>query len=190
MKNKSKNIKTPKTQQQQLNLFKSPKTEHGGSLNKGKRKTIRPLDSKRPVHIVLRSNKARGTLSLIHKKAAIKALLNRFAEKNFVKIHQLANVGNHLHIVVSFPHRSYFARFLKTITGRIAVLMTGAKKGEKKGKFWDELAYTRVVNWGRDFIQTAEYITKNLFEGEGVTLLTVNGFRHFQILRGKLIGSG
>src|SRR5437773_904919 len=38
---------------------------HGGAYAMGKRKTRRPYDSKRPIHLVLRSKRARGELSML-----------------------------------------------------------------------------------------------------------------------------
>ncbi len=75
---------------------------------------------------------------------------------------------------------------MRTVTGRIAALVTKAKKGHKIGRFWDGLAYTRVVRWGTDLLNVRHYITKNLFEGEGVRLLTSKGFRTFRIVDGRL----
>lgn len=42
------------------------RTEHGGSLYKGRRKETRPLASKRPMHVVFRSSRARGAWSFLH----------------------------------------------------------------------------------------------------------------------------
>jgi hypothetical protein len=47
------------------------------------------------------------------------------------------------------------------------MLMTGAKKG-RKGKFWTELAWSRVVNWGRDLLALGDYLSKNVLESLGV----------------------
>jgi hypothetical protein len=45
--------------------FKTRST-HGGELARGKRKTMRPLDPKQALHLVLRSSKAKGSLSMLH----------------------------------------------------------------------------------------------------------------------------
>ena len=48
--------------------------------------------------------------------------------------------------------------------------VTGARKSVElaDGRFWDELAYTRVVEWGRDLARTTRYIVTNLFEAAGL----------------------
>jgi hypothetical protein len=45
-----------------------PRAEHGGSIRQGRRKLARPVDPKRPLHVVLRSEKAKGDLSLLRGK--------------------------------------------------------------------------------------------------------------------------
>ena len=175
-------------QPKQLKFFKKPKLEHGGRINAGKRKIIRPLDSKRALHVVLRSSRARGKWSMLNpqNKNKMLSLLEKTARANGVKVYQFANVGNHLHLVIKFRHRDHFKKFLRSFAGRAAALITGAKKGHGVGKFWDTLAYTRIVEWGRDFISLCEYVTKNLFEGQGGELLTAYGYRRFQISNGLL----
>lgn len=57
--------------------------------------------------------------------------------------------------------------FLRIIAGQIAFDITGAKKGNKIGRFWDHLVYTRIINWGRHFETLQAYLIKNLLEGIG-----------------------
>lgn len=181
---------------QQLNLFTKSKfpnlsgveLEFGGSLRKGRRKIARPVDPKRPLHVVLRSSRARGHLSLLaeNNKACVNRVLRGALGRYRVKILEKANVGNHIHLVIQPKTRKDFQGFMRMITGRIAALVTKAKKGRKVGRFWDGLAYTRIVRWGTDLLNVRHYITKNLFEGEGVELPTTSGFRTFRIRSGKL----
>ncbi len=51
---------------QQLNFFRptSFKKEHGGSISTGKRKNRRPLSTKAPIHLVLKSELAIGQRAL------------------------------------------------------------------------------------------------------------------------------
>lgn len=116
----------------------------------------------------------------------VRTVVSIAAEKNHVKIEQFANVGNHLHLLIRVKTRDGFKNFLRTITARIAILVTGAVKGRPFGKFWDHLAFSRIVEWGRDLIGTREYLTKNQFEGEGIEIMTSDGPRIFRIRRGTL----
>jgi hypothetical protein len=84
-----------------------------------------------------------------------------------VKIYRSVNVGNHLQLLVHARKRSHFQSFLRVVSGRIAMLVTGARKGLVVGRFWDRLAYSRVVGWGREFDILLQYLVKNLFESKG-----------------------
>ena len=44
----------------------------------------------------------------------------------------------------------------------------GVRKGQPKGKFWDALAYSKVVNWGRHFENTKFYVILNDIEASGI----------------------
>jgi hypothetical protein len=141
---------------------------HGGAMAKGKRKTRRPLDSKRPVHLILRSSKARGVYSfkLGKNKMWIYKLVHEKAEKFGLQLQGFANVGNHLHFKLKFKRREQFQGFLKSITSLIARHVTGARKGQKFGKFWDFLAYTKVVKVWAQEVKLDNYIVANAIEGE------------------------
>lgn len=154
-----------------FNQFKSNyRTEHGGDLGKGRRKLYRPFDPRRPLHLTLRSDRARGTWSLLDQKneRRVRHIVYRFARKNGVKIYKYANSGNHLHLLVQSKRHEDFKAFLKTITGLIARAVTGARKSHATGKFWGALAWSRVVNWGRDFRGVLDYILMNEMEAAEV----------------------
>jgi REP element-mobilizing transposase RayT len=151
---------------------------HGGEHSKGKRKTYRPVDPKQALHVVLRSSRAKGELSMLHPRnhQAVHDFTYKTARKLGVKIYQFSNVGNHLHLLLKFPSRLIWKRFLREIAGGIAMLVTGAKKGsalkknENQRGFWDYLAFTRIIKFGRDFENVLEYLVKNLFEGSGIPM--------------------
>ncbi len=54
-------------------------------------------------------------------------------------------MGNHLHLKIRFKDRKYVGQFLKSFSATLARAITGAKKGNKFGKFWDGLVFTRVL---------------------------------------------
>lgn len=140
------------------------------------------------MHIVLRSSRARGGWSLLGSEKrkivdrAIEAATGRFR----VRVYDRANVGNHLHFVLKARTHDAYRAFIRYLSGRIAFEVTGAKKGRAKGRFWDSIPYSRVLGWGRDFINARIYVTKNLFEGEGVELMTPDGPRVFRIRDGTV----
>ena len=159
---------TPRTFKQ-FALFKAPDLFHGSNLRRGKRKIARPLDPKRTIHLVLKSSQARGEQSFLQTRYTkrIQLLVEQTARCYGIKIYQYANVGNHLHLLIKTQTRLAFQNFLRIIAGKIAILVTRAKKGQKKGKFWDKLAFTRVVNWGKDFSNLTKYFIKNQIESFG-----------------------
>lgn len=147
--------------------FAPRRLAHGGSVSKGRRKLARPLASKKPVHLVLKSSCAKGQLSLLgpRHRLGVDQTIRRWARHFAVTLHFFENMGNHLHIVVSFPRRANFQKFLKTIAAQIAKLVTGARKGHPFGKrFWDTLAFTRVITGRRDFLGMQNYLRKNEIE--------------------------
>jgi hypothetical protein len=145
-------------------------TRHGGGERKGRRKTARPVATRRPMHVTLRASRAVGPSSLLRPLccAQISAIVAGFAAKNGVHVLRFANVGDHLHLVVRAKTRLGFQNYLRTIAGLIARTATGAVKGRASGKFWDELAFSRVVEWGRDLKRTLNYVLNNAMEGLAV----------------------
>jgi REP element-mobilizing transposase RayT len=100
-------------------------------------------------------------------KLRVLAAAKRWESRAGVLLMGFENVGNHLHLVVLARKRGELQKFLRGFAGQVAMLMTGAKKG-RKGKFWTELAWSRVVNWGRDLLSLGDYLSRNLLESLGV----------------------
>ena len=126
---------------------------HGGMNLKKRRKVKRPLTPGAITHVVLKSSKAQGNLSFYKHKKTVQALLKERSKKFFVEILDYVNMGNHLHLKVRFKDPKRFQNFLRTFSGLLARKLTKAHRGTKFGKFWDGLAYTRVLlskieEWG------------------------------------------
>lgn len=151
----------------QLSLLPKPALEHGSTLREGKRKIARPIDTKRAMHLVMRASRARGHWSMLREehKSRIEHVIGRTSNRHGVRVYRFSNVGNHLHFLVRARTREGFQSFLRVVTAQTATIVTGAKKGNPKGKFWDALAYSRVVSWGREFKKLQAYLSKNLLEG-------------------------
>jgi hypothetical protein len=143
---------------------------HGGDERKGKRKLARPIDPKRAMHLVLRSERAKGDWSMLRIRNAkpIERILWTAARKNQVRIYRYANSGNHLHLLVKAKTRQGFQNFARTAAALIARAVTGAKKGNPTGKFWEGLMFSRVVAWGKGFFHAKYYVIQNELEGLGL----------------------
>jgi REP element-mobilizing transposase RayT len=159
------------SKQKQLHFLKnlniSNKKTYGG-ITKGKRKVARPISSKKWSHLVLKSSKAKGNLSLSTSTNSVKVntIIKKQALKHGVQISDFVNMGNHLHLKVRPHSRTGFQRFLKSTTAMIARAVTGAKKGFKFGKFWDGLAFTRVIQSGYELFQLKGYFEANRVESK------------------------
>lgn len=176
---------------QQLQLIKKDLRFFGGALLKGKRKKLRPLSSKDPIHIVMRSIYAKGNDSFLAKRnhAAIERFINTFARQFNIRVYQRAIVGNHIHLVIRSPHRNQYKAFIKALSGKIASHVMrdqsfdqflGSKGGDggqqaksalrsqrKPQGFWEFRPFTRVMYWGRDFKKCCEYLRQNTLEAIG-----------------------
>jgi hypothetical protein len=90
------------------------------------------------------------------------------ARKAGVRVYEYATVGNHIHMVVRARCRAGFQTFLRAFAGIAARLVTGARRGRPTGRFWDTLAYSRVLHWGREFRRARDYVLQNELEALGV----------------------
>ena len=141
---------------------------HGGVYSQNKRKTARPFSAKKPMHLVVRSSKAKGSLSMWRFKSSIRRIVVRYAEVCDIKIYKYSNNGNHLHLVIKADDRAGFQKFLRTTLGLIAREVTRARKADAKGRYWDALAFTRVADWGRAYDTLRKYVELNILEAAGV----------------------
>jgi REP element-mobilizing transposase RayT len=154
----------------QLQLFASTPKTHGGEASRGRRKGARPVATKRPMHVILRSSRARGEWNFLRRAHAtrVKGIAHSTARRFGVRLHRFENVGNHLHLIVQAKRRADFQNFLRVLAQAVCFLVTKARKGSPIGKFWDALAFSRVVEWGRDYLNLLEYLRKNEWEAGGM----------------------
>jgi len=141
--------------------------QFGGSLlKKSNAKTARPLSTKHGMHVVLRSSKAKGEWSLrsLKNQKMVEKTLKLLAKKYGIKIHEFANAGNHLQLLIKLQNRGNFKPFVRALTGTIALKATGATK--LKGleeKFWDYRPWTRVIELKKAYsIAKDDFVLKHL----------------------------
>jgi REP element-mobilizing transposase RayT len=86
----------------QLSFLPPPEREFDPAKRKGKRKTERPFHPKLALHITMRSGRARGEWSMLKqgRRLMIQDLAHRTAKKHRMELYRLANVGNHLHLLL------------------------------------------------------------------------------------------
>lgn len=139
---------------------------HGGSPLRKRRKVARPLVPGAIHHLVLKSSKARGELGFYKNRKLVAKLLLERSRRHFVEILQWVNVGNHLHLKVRFKNREQFQNFLRTFTALLARKLTGARRNHSFGRFWDALAFTRILTSKYEELGLRGYFSANLKESE------------------------
>lgn len=167
------------------------RTEHGGSLLLGKRRTKRPLSLKSPHHLVLRSDFAYGRRALTRHRPLIHRVIRKAQKRFDIKVHEIGIEFNHIHLDARGRTRSGLQNFFRVVAGHIAQeilrevpIKPGEKsrggvhhpsaggapqvKREKENKFWQTRIYTRIVSWGRDWLAVKAYIIQNRLEGLGL----------------------
>jgi hypothetical protein len=167
----------------QLQLFSNAENrnrrEHGGSIRKGKRKLARPISTKQPLHLVMRSSRAKGQWSFLHSRnrGVILGLVAETADRYGIRVDRFDNVGNHLHFVMQGKNRLLIRSFLKVLPQKIMFAVTGAKKGNPVGRFFDGIVYSRLVTWGREYEILRSYLWKNALEALGLDRVTIEEWR-------------
>ena len=141
------------------------RTEHGGTVRRGRRKLDRPVSTRRPMHVVLTSQRARGAWSLRRHERAVRDTLREMAHRFGIVVYDHANVGSHLHLLVRARRRDAFQAFLRSFAGILARRVTGARRGRPSGRFFSGLAWSRVVGWGRDYLGVRHWVFRNRIEG-------------------------
>ena len=94
---------------------------YGGTASIGKRKSRRPLDPSKALHVVMRSNNAKGGRSLRRHQAFVKGQLQKLAMRWQIRVYRFSNNGNHLHLLVRGRHRDDIISFLRTFSATIAM---------------------------------------------------------------------
>lgn len=132
----------------------------GGISLKKRRKTARPLIEGLVHHVVFKSSRATGKLSFYTHKRLVQNLLKDRSKKFYIEILDFVNMGNHLHLKVRFKDKKRFQNFLRTFSAILARKITGAHRSNAFGKFWDGLAFTRILT-----SKLEELGLKGYFEG-------------------------
>ena len=141
---------------------KSPRTFGGENLI-GKRKMKRPLSTREPIHLILRTHSefARELFSPLYKKSmkTVKLTANQFQ----IKIYELAFNFTHVHLVIKLKNKSDYVKFIRALTARLAAL--ARRTLQKKALcVFQHRPYTRIVSWGRDWRRLIEYVLNNQVE--------------------------
>ena len=172
---------------------KLAEAEFGGSRLRGNAREARPISTRRPIHLVMRSDLAKGHRSFLEKRFALRIedLVRRVARKKGVKLYRYANAGNHLHLLVLPGSRKGYQGFIRAITGLVPRMILGTERGKplpEEVSFWDARPFTRIVEWGRDFKGVGAYLLQNKLEALGFVPYLPRGLKKSRARAGPTAG--
>lgn len=157
----------------------------GGDLSKGKRKVARPLATNRPIHLVLKSTRAKGQLSFLNHQSHLDRVLKSVSKKWGIVIRRTAWVGNHVHCIIEVGSRFQYRAWIRELTAGIVRTLSQRcrlrlnERGEMNRSslldsladlksFFDHRPWTRIIEWGKDYRQALDYLTLNQMEAFGL----------------------
>ncbi|MBK7892055.1 MAG: hypothetical protein IPJ84_14815 [Bdellovibrionales bacterium] len=155
---------------QQTTLHGFPKKER--AFSPGRRTTrasrqYRPVATKEAMHLVLRSDRARGTKSLLKYDHVVRAVIAKLALRHGVRVYRVVNAGNHLHITLKLSKQFLWHGFISGVTGGIARALGFKRDENSKRGFWNSRPFTRMIAWGRDYNVVKDYHVLNQLEADG-----------------------
>jgi len=166
------------------------KKEFGGSLLQGKRKSARPLSTKKPTHLIL---KCTGKSVFNPSNRKLENLIRNQANKYGIKVYEVALNWTHVHLLIRLPSREAYVAFIRTVTALIVKFIskvgvfskpgdtsnklgaTSKTKGEKLKSIFDLRPYTKILSWGKQFQRVVEYLELNTLEALGLIVRKKKG---------------
>ncbi len=133
-------------------------------------KVRRPIDSKLPLHLVLKSQQSVLRLPKTYRLVSME--IRRWAAMCGVKIFKVAVEANHIHLAIQVKKRQMWKRFIRGLSGSIArklMCLGYSPSGRSKSKgFWRQRPFTRVVrSWRQAFKNLVRYVEMNEWEAAG-----------------------
>lgn len=159
----------------------NPQFFGGSLLDKGNPRGKRPLSTKKPIHVTMRSTTAVGRRSLLNRYASqiTQSTLAECAKKAGVRIYRYQNVGNHIHLVIRLHHRQSWSRFIRSFTSLLKLRLEQLWR-ESISRLFDLRPFTRVCSWGREFKTLSDYALKNYMDRWGIARTAWN-LKQFKI---------
>ncbi len=158
-----KEVLPPQTKESaKWNALLHPRLTHGGPPSRGRRKVKRPFFSNVPQLFVLSSARARGKWSFEHRKnrSRITSQIYTYAKRFRIKVYLARVKSGQIELLIKAADRKDLADFFRVLAGRVAVTLTGAKRGMRRiGRFWNELCWSKLLNWGREFHEISHFVS-------------------------------
>ena len=135
------------------------KKAFGGELLLRKRKVARPLSTKNPIHLVIRSSQ---TKVFIPWNRSLEGLIYTLAKKFNIKIYDLSLNWSHIHALMMIKDRRDYVGFIRELTSRMAQKIRLKLGG--RAEVFTLRPFTRIIEWGRDFNNVLDYVLLNQLE--------------------------
>ena len=147
-----------------FSFLKSYSKEFGGSSLVGKRKGMRPLSTKEPIHLVLKSSHSSFFSPSLRKvEFLVRAECQRFG----IKLFNLAPNWNHIHLLIQIPSRAAYNKFIRSLSAQLVRLFSKILNKNLRGLF-DLRPFTKIISWGRQFQNAFDYHILNQLEARGL----------------------
>jgi REP element-mobilizing transposase RayT len=138
----------------------------GGTDRRSNPRRARPFAANTPIHLILRTSQ--NMPSLHRHGRAIESFARNLAKNLGAKIISMANVGNHLHLIIVAKSRPTMHAFMRGFSGTVARIALGAAKTRKRLReektFWRSRPFTRIADWGRGLAVLKNYLRLNKIE--------------------------
>ncbi len=97
---------------------------------------------------------------------SLEKLIHKVAAQFHITIYDLALNWNHIHFLILIKDRQDYVKFIRALT---SILSQKIKLKLGKGtKVFGLRPFTRILEWGRDFRNTLNYLLTNQLESVGL----------------------
>lgn len=134
----------------------------------------RPFSTKHFMHVVLKSDLAKGQQCFLRIERELLCLIKSLALKLNIRIQDVVVMSNHIHLSLKISHRRALHSYLRSLSGLIVRKIFHAEKSRPKTlvdpkKFFTGRPFSRVVAGGRkSFTTLQEYFNLNRIEKLGI----------------------
>ncbi len=185
--------------------------KHGGEYRKKRSgRGQRPLSCKESLHVVFKINRiVLKTQSFrTHQNFKLsRQIIQKYADRFFVKIEQISIQGDHIHCLVRTTRRSFFHHFFRVASGQVAQQFEKTDKlrivtdtpnrtpttqnntVKRKLKLWMYRPFTRVVRGYKDYKNVRNYIQLNEKEALGEIIYKKDRLRGLSMAEWEVLWS-
>ena len=117
--------------QTSFSFIQDYKKQFGGSLLLGKRKSKRPLSTKSPIHLILKSESGKF---FNPRNESLDQLIRYQAKKFNIKIYDLAQNWSHIHLLIRLHSREDYVKFIRALTSIMAARIRRHLKQKAESK--------------------------------------------------------